>query len=711
MLNTKVVKERADGGGDEFNCKLDNNETKVRKCGYLKKSKSMKKKYFVLREGSNCCPSRLDYYGTEKKFRNSPSNVKRSIILKDCFSINRKCTSKSKFCIALYTNEDCVTLVFDNENEMNDWLQALLELQTGVGVDGSSRQILKPQYEHVWQVTLTKKGLGENRNMTGIYRLCLTAKSLLLFKVNPGVEKPESYEFPLVSIRRCGHSENYFVIELGRSSCIGPGELWILTEDTATSHNMHEVILAAMKSSKSHEDFGPVSRPRSASTSENSKPIATRRPTSGGITSPSSNIQPASITSSISYASITTTVPVRERCDSLPSRNRTVSDGTMASRSYVEARGGKQHDLRPYVGIYSRTLSYSPPASNNILSPSSTGCSTDSAGSSLSVDDYDSMTINGLSAYQDFYIPSSQHSRDTSAIPTEPPITEEESIPEDYLNMDPSAQSPTVNSSATVTNNSIQSQQQLRSSLNLSLQSQNYTSSSPVSSPTINSTVVNSQQEESSYIPMSPIGSTESTGYKSCSTRSSSIYERSSFSSDVSAAGYMPMAPGQIVGHETPSTSTSKQLPMDNEGYLDMAALSTSLPKSIDSGRQLGSSPKPAAFMPSLASTARKAEEFRLEKVKSYFMPTEDEESFDFIKPVRSYSMGSRPQTHSRALALSSKLPHNHSLSRTSRHPLPGGSSSGSSDNDAIRVRAYSAGSQSANANRGLRESGQHSIK
>jgi len=44
----------------------------VVKIGYLKKNKSMRKKFFVLREATaGGGPARLEYYETEKKWRNN----------------------------------------------------------------------------------------------------------------------------------------------------------------------------------------------------------------------------------------------------------------------------------------------------------------------------------------------------------------------------------------------------------------------------------------------------------------------------------------------------------------------------------------------------------------------------------------------------------------------------------------------------------------
>ncbi|CAG2119030.1 unnamed protein product, partial [Medioppia subpectinata] len=66
----------------------------IKKVGYMKKLKRLKKKYFVLRDNFDPNLGSLSYYDTEKKFKNSSSNwsnsqPKRVIYLKDCFSINR----------------------------------------------------------------------------------------------------------------------------------------------------------------------------------------------------------------------------------------------------------------------------------------------------------------------------------------------------------------------------------------------------------------------------------------------------------------------------------------------------------------------------------------------------------------------------------------------------------------------------------------------
>lgn len=110
--------------------------------------------------------------------------------------------------------------------------------------------------EHIWQVNITRSGLGLSRNITGLHRVCLAHHTLYVFRVDPSVDNPDIYEFPLNSIRKCGHNSANFLLELGRSSIIGPGELWMQTEDQALATFMHETILSTMSSGKKRSNKG-----------------------------------------------------------------------------------------------------------------------------------------------------------------------------------------------------------------------------------------------------------------------------------------------------------------------------------------------------------------------------------------------------------------------------------------------------------------------
>ena len=102
----------------------------------------MKKKYFVLRSTSSSGPARLDYHDSKKKFE-SGHPPKRSIHLHQCFNINRKSDTKHKFAVALYTRDDCFSVVMDDEATQERWLNSLLEYQNEYLLDG---ELPKPHY-------------------------------------------------------------------------------------------------------------------------------------------------------------------------------------------------------------------------------------------------------------------------------------------------------------------------------------------------------------------------------------------------------------------------------------------------------------------------------------------------------------------------------------------------------------------------------------
>ncbi|XP_005999865.2 insulin receptor substrate 1-B isoform X2 [Latimeria chalumnae] len=240
----------------------------VRKCGYLRKQKSMHKRYFVLRAPSPGGPSRLEYYENEKKFKSKSSLPKKSLNLETCLNINKRADAKNKFLIVVYSREDSFTIAAEAEQEQQSWFQAMVELQSrskmhpgsnyGVAVPG-------PTFKEVWQVSLRPKGLGQAKNLVGIYRLCLTDKTINFVKLNSDAA---AVVLQLMNIRRCGHSENYFFIEVGRSAVTGPGEFWMQVEDSVVAQNMHETILEAMKAMS--EEF----RLRNKSQSLSSNPIS-----------------------------------------------------------------------------------------------------------------------------------------------------------------------------------------------------------------------------------------------------------------------------------------------------------------------------------------------------------------------------------------------------------------------------------------------------
>ncbi|KAM9835825.1 insulin receptor substrate 2-like [Aulostomus maculatus] len=266
---------------------LSNGTSGVKKCGYLRKQKHGHRRFFVLREPTERCPARLEYYESEKKWRNK-SAAKRVITLDSCLCVNKRADAKHKHLVALYTKDEYFAVAADNEQEQESWYGVLTDLiaegkvydspastSSLVGFEEASYGLISPAtavYKEVWQVNLKSKGLGQVKNLTGVYRLCLSSRTISFVKLN---SETAAVSLQLMNIRRCGHSDSFFFIEVGRSAVTGPGEFWMQAEDSVVAQNIHETILEAMKAMKELSEFRPRSKSQSASTNPISVP--TRR--------------------------------------------------------------------------------------------------------------------------------------------------------------------------------------------------------------------------------------------------------------------------------------------------------------------------------------------------------------------------------------------------------------------------------------------------
>ncbi|XP_026999979.2 insulin receptor substrate 1-B [Tachysurus fulvidraco] len=241
----------------------------VRKSGYLRKPKSAHRRFFVLRAPSDHGPARLEYYESEKKFRSKSPVPKKVVDLDSCFNINKRADSKNKHMIVLHTRGESFAVAADTEELQNEWYQAILDLQSRSKTpddygSGGECGLLSPgpSFKEVWQVKLWPKGLGQARNLIGIYRLCLTDNTVNFVKLNSDAP---AVVLQLMNVRRCGHSENFFFIEVGRSAMTGPGEFWMQVEDSVVAQNMHETLLEAMKALS--EEFRQRSKTQAVGTS------------------------------------------------------------------------------------------------------------------------------------------------------------------------------------------------------------------------------------------------------------------------------------------------------------------------------------------------------------------------------------------------------------------------------------------------------------
>uniref|UniRef100_A0A8C8RM45 Insulin receptor substrate 1 n=1 Tax=Pelusios castaneus TaxID=367368 RepID=A0A8C8RM45_9SAUR len=216
----------------------------IRICGHLRKQKSQRRRFFALRAPSERGPAQLECYESEKKFRAGGARPRRTFPLTGALNIHKRADARHRHLIVLYGRDGTFGLAADSAEEQQAWYSALMELHAqGQPQPGSGASSPAP-FREVWQVSLRPKGLGQAKNLVGIYRLCLAVSTVELVRLSASTA---CVVLQLLSVRRCGHSENYFFLEVGRSAATGPGELWMQVEDLVVAQNIHETILEAMK--------------------------------------------------------------------------------------------------------------------------------------------------------------------------------------------------------------------------------------------------------------------------------------------------------------------------------------------------------------------------------------------------------------------------------------------------------------------------------
>ncbi|XP_015346197.2 insulin receptor substrate 2-like [Marmota marmota marmota] len=176
--------------------------------------------------------------------------------------ISKRADARQRHLIVLYTRDSSLGVAAASEAEQQVWYNAMLEVRAAAAAaaagpsshEDPGASILAP-FQDVWPVTLRPKGLGRTRGLgSGDYRLCLGSGSLSLLR-KPGGRgsrdtqglSPPALRLSLLSVRRCGHADSFFFLELGRSAPTGPGELWLQAPDSVVAQSIHETVLAAMK--------------------------------------------------------------------------------------------------------------------------------------------------------------------------------------------------------------------------------------------------------------------------------------------------------------------------------------------------------------------------------------------------------------------------------------------------------------------------------
>uniref|UniRef100_A0A3B3DCE6 IRS-type PTB domain-containing protein n=1 Tax=Oryzias melastigma TaxID=30732 RepID=A0A3B3DCE6_ORYME len=277
-------------------------QSDVVKQGYLGKLERNHRRYFVLRAGSHTGPSRLEWYRNRDKFtaaeksagRTAPFGCSRpgfveitrqllsprrhpqkclyfprAIYLRCCLGVSRIGDSRRGHTVELYAKDHTLVLLAEDRQQNQDWYVAIKTLmeeeqrdeEHGGGADEEDDGYftLPPGafFKEVWPVTVKPRGLGSSKPLTGENRLCLTATSLVLVRLGADTELP-SVTIPLLSVRRFGHLDGLFYLELGRSAPGGPGEIWMEAKQQGT-----ESIRETVRALRALPDLAgsPASRP------------------------------------------------------------------------------------------------------------------------------------------------------------------------------------------------------------------------------------------------------------------------------------------------------------------------------------------------------------------------------------------------------------------------------------------------------------------
>ncbi|NWH78618.1 IRS2A protein, partial [Piaya cayana] len=276
-------------------------------------------------------------------------------------------------------------------------------------------------FKEVWQVNVKPKGLGQTKNLTGVYRLCLSSKAIHLVKLNSEVP---SVHLQLMNIRRCGHSENFFFIEVGRSASIGPGELWMQVDDSVVAQNMHETFLETMKALKAFAEFRPRSKSQSSGGGSGTNPISfiTTRRHLGNLPPSQTGLQRRSRTENVAGG----TPPTTKSSNSYRFRTSSEGEGTM-TRPFRSASLPVSHFPSTTSPISVSSSSGHGSASDMLTRPSSSSvCGSPSDGGFVSSDEYGSSPGD----FRYFRV----RSNTPDSLGNTPPIREENCLSE-YMSM------------------------------------------------------------------------------------------------------------------------------------------------------------------------------------------------------------------------------------------------------------------------------------
>ncbi|XP_029369483.1 insulin receptor substrate 2-B-like, partial [Echeneis naucrates] len=247
----------------------------VVKQGYLGKVERSHRRYFVLRAGSHTGPSRLEWYKSQEKFTTMEKSAGKTVLfgsskqgviyLRCCLGVSRTGSTRKGHTVSVYAPDQTVVMVAEDQHRQDEWYLAIKKLMEEEQKDEEHGEVLDEEddgyctlppaasFKEVWPVSVKPKGLGRSKSLTGETRLCLTATSLILVRL--ATSDSPSVTIPLLSVRRFGHLDGSFFLELGRSAPDGPGEIWMEARDQRIAQQIHEVVRETVRALKALPDF------------------------------------------------------------------------------------------------------------------------------------------------------------------------------------------------------------------------------------------------------------------------------------------------------------------------------------------------------------------------------------------------------------------------------------------------------------------------
>ncbi|XP_038154852.1 insulin receptor substrate 1-like [Cyprinodon tularosa] len=253
-------------------------QSDVVKEGYLGKLERSHRRYFALRTGSHIGPSRLEWYKNQEKFTAVKSTGRASlfgankqgvIYLPCCLGVSRSGSSRKGHTVALYDKDQTLVLVMEEQQQQDDWYVAIKNLMEGQQKDEEHEDGFEEEddgyctlppaafFKEVWSVMVKPRGLGSSKPFTGENRLCLTPSTLVFVRLGSNNDLP-SVTIPLLSVRRFGHLDGFFYLELGRLAPHGPGEIWMEARhggDPAVAQQIHDAVREAVQALRALPDF------------------------------------------------------------------------------------------------------------------------------------------------------------------------------------------------------------------------------------------------------------------------------------------------------------------------------------------------------------------------------------------------------------------------------------------------------------------------